>query len=67
MSRFVIFAYVSIMTTGYVLVGIFFEERNLIAQFGDRYRRYRAEVRMLLPRPAARKALPADATQRSTS
>ena len=27
----------------------FVEERDLIARFGDRYRRYRHEVRMLLP------------------
>jgi protein-S-isoprenylcysteine O-methyltransferase Ste14 len=39
----------SVGATGYILVGIWFEERDLIAQFGDRYRRYRNEVGMLLP------------------
>jgi protein-S-isoprenylcysteine O-methyltransferase Ste14 len=43
-------------TTGYILIGIQLEERDLIRQFGDRYRRYREQVRMLLPSPARKKA-----------
>jgi methanethiol S-methyltransferase len=39
----------AIATTGYILIGIWFEERDLVAQFGDRYRRYREQVGMLLP------------------
>jgi protein-S-isoprenylcysteine O-methyltransferase Ste14 len=35
--------------TVYVLIGIYFEERDLVAHFGDRYRRYREQVGMLLP------------------
>jgi protein-S-isoprenylcysteine O-methyltransferase Ste14 len=39
----------AIATTGYILVGIWFEERDLVAQFSERYRRYRAQVGMLVP------------------
>ncbi|HEX4330647.1 MAG TPA: hypothetical protein VH040_00790 [Usitatibacter sp.] len=39
----------SVGTTGYILVGIWFEERDLVHQFGETYLRYREQVGMLLP------------------
>jgi methanethiol S-methyltransferase len=41
----------AIATTGYILLGIYLEERDLIGLFGDQYRRYREQVSMLIPLP----------------
>jgi len=46
----------AIMTTAYVLLGLQFEERDLIAQFGTTYQHYRQRVPMLLPRIFGRRA-----------
>lgn len=58
----------SAAATGYILLGICFEERDLIAAYGQRYREYRARVPMLIPLPRARSdAAPRGGAKRRTA
>jgi protein-S-isoprenylcysteine O-methyltransferase Ste14 len=44
----------AVVTTAYVLIAIQFEERDLVALFGNEYREYRMRVPMIFPRPMSR-------------
>lgn len=55
----------AIATTGYILVGIYFEERDLVSFFGDRYREYRQRVPMLVPFTARKQEAKAKAMGQS--
>jgi protein-S-isoprenylcysteine O-methyltransferase Ste14 len=39
----------TVLMTAYILVGVRFEERDLVTQFGDSYEQYRQRVPMLVP------------------
>jgi methanethiol S-methyltransferase len=47
----------ALMTTAYMLVAIRFEEADLITVHGEKYRRYRKEVPMMLPKLAGTQGL----------
>jgi protein-S-isoprenylcysteine O-methyltransferase Ste14 len=44
----------AVATTGYTLIGTYLEERDLVAQFGEQYQRYRRQVSMLIPLPGSK-------------
>ena len=44
----------AVACSGYILIGIWFEERDLVNMFGEKYRNYRRQVSMLIPLPGRR-------------
>jgi protein-S-isoprenylcysteine O-methyltransferase Ste14 len=50
----------ALVITGYILIGIRLEERDLVEQFGDQYRYYRQQAPMLVPLPGRKFTEPGD-------
>ncbi len=48
----------NLLWTAWIVIGAFFEERDLVAEFGDTYRLYQREVPMFIPLLAGRKGKP---------
>ena len=55
------------VTTAYIFVGIALEERDLVAVFGDEYRRYRQRVAMIVPSMAKSREAEGEAPRRMPS
>jgi methanethiol S-methyltransferase len=55
------------MTTAYILVAIRFEEHDLMAIHGEKYRRYRDQVPMLIPSPSASVTVAGPASRHTTA
>ena len=47
----------ALATTGYILIALQLEERDLVTSFGERYEAYRQRVPMFVPRPSRRPAV----------
>ncbi len=47
----------ALLLTGYILIALIFEERDLVVVFGEEYRHYQQRVPRLLPRLWSRKTL----------
>lgn len=52
----------ALMTTAYILVAIRFEEADLVSVHGDKYRQYREQVPMIVPRLAPATGNPTEQT-----
>ncbi|MEJ0055745.1 MAG: methanethiol S-methyltransferase [Bacteroidota bacterium] len=59
----------AVMTTGYILTAIQFEERDLIKQFGAKYQAYKKSAPMIIPflRPSGTKAIRQEYNQEDTT
>jgi len=52
----------ALATTGYILIAIQLEERDLVESHGAKYEAYRRQVSMLVPRPPRKRGLGAEPT-----